>query len=242
MWNNGFLHLFLLIHIIFLYPTISRSMENNFSRPAEEDQIPEQSGLDQTDEMRKTQAGDTELDNKAPGNTEISDTKTSTRNPSALDQAGSGDGVVDEEEQKLAEEIENPNLEDAQGEENLKDAFLEPFIYDGRSRRDPFFSYTIKEFSGAATEIPGQSSKKVEISPIQKFDVSEFRLTTILWSNTVPKAMVRDPANNLYVIKKNDLIGKGYVHEVREGEVIVIESKEEEGKTLYTTQILRMPE
>ena len=101
------------------------------------------------------------------------------------------------------------------------------FTYDPAGKPDPFMPLVTaipssKQLPQAA-ELP-----ESELTPLQKYDLSELKLVAIiLQSNVEPAAMVEDKAGYGYVIKKGMQIGKnnGIIREITANDVIVDETK-----------------
>jgi type IV pilus assembly protein PilP len=64
----------------------------------------------------------------------------------------------------------------------------------------------------------------------------------IIWEVKSPKAMVKDPDGTSYMISKNTKIGRngGYVVAIREGEVLVVETVDNEGVITKEVRILEL--
>jgi type IV pilus assembly protein PilP len=112
---------------------------------------------------------------------------------------------------------------------------MDPFDYDPRGRRDPF-----------SQEIPSkiipQGNVHGPLLPLQHFELSQLQLTGILWNVSHPKAMIKDPQGNVYVIGPNARIGprNGYVAAIREGEIVVVETIEQDGRLISTAQVVKI--
>lgn len=102
--------------------------------------------------------------------------------------------------------------------------FLEPFIYDAKNRRDPFQPFV---------DVRPVETQQF-LSPLQRYDLDEFRLVGIMWDVHDPKAMFVDPERQVHVVGRDESIGKrnGYIATIREGEVVVVESFRGKGGTL----------
>lgn len=103
------------------------------------------------------------------------------------------------------------------------------YPYDPTGKRDPFKPFRAIR---AAGETP------VELEPLQKYDINSLQVVGILWDVRTPRAMIRIPDSGMpktvYTVTKNSKIGRneGFVAVIREGEVVVIETIYEDGKTL----------
>ncbi len=124
---------------------------------------------------------------------------------------------------------------------NLKDSndpltgLLDPFEYQARGRRDPFTRPTVdKPVAEGAYHGP--------FLPLQRFNLTDLKLTAIIWDVSRPKAMIIDPDQKVHIVGPNTKIGKnnGYIAAIREGEIVVVETTEEEGNLLSSTKILRI--
>ena len=104
------------------------------------------------------------------------------------------------------------------------------YAYDPTGKRDPF-----KPFRAAVSDI-----KKVVLEPLQKWDLDRLKVVGILWDVRNPRAMVKDPDGALHIVTKNSKIGRneGYVAAVREGEVVVIETKYTETGAIKETYVM----
>lgn len=140
--------------------------------------------------------------------------------------------IVDEESR---EEDEFARRMMELNEEVLNREHYPVFIYEDRDRRDPFMP--ILQSRQSYLERSGGPSGLLQ------YDLSQLSLKAIAWNSKEPKALFRDPKSNIYMVKKKDLIGRnnGYIEDIREGEVIVIESRAVKGgQKFYSTQILRV--
>lgn len=106
----------------------------------------------------------------------------------------------------------------------------EGYVYDPTGRRDPFAPYK-------AIRI-GRTGPLLE--PLQMQDLEKLSLIGILWDVNAPRALVKDPDGKLHTLVKNTKLGRnnGYVAVIREGEVVVIETVDEDGKSFKRTKIL----
>ena len=112
---------------------------------------------------------------------------------------------------------------------------LDPFDYQARGRRDPFVKPNVdKPVAEGNTHGP--------FLPLQRFNLGDLKLTGIIWDVNRPKAMIIDPESKVHIVGPNTKIGKnnGYIAVIREGEIVVVETLEEEGKLLSSTKILRL--
>ena len=110
---------------------------------------------------------------------------------------------------------------------------LRTYDYDPKNKRDPFQPYY-----GQLELLPGLSLGPVMF--LQRFELEQLELVGIIWDVSRPKAMIKDPSGTLHVVEQNSKLGKnnGYVAVIREGEIVVVEPIEDEGKTSYTTRVV----
>ncbi|UXR64639.1 pilus assembly protein PilP [Bdellovibrio bacteriovorus] len=64
----------------------------------------------------------------------------------------------------------------------------------------------------------------------------------ILWDVRTPRAMIRDPDGAVFVVTKNSKVGRseGFVATIREGEVVVVETKYEDGKAFKEPRVMEL--
>jgi type IV pilus assembly protein PilP len=96
-------------------------------------------------------------------------------------------------------------------------AFDPDFRYNPSGKRDPFRSYIaqMKQAKvGAAT------------TPLERFDVSQLRVTAVIWGTERPRAIVKDPTGKGYIVAEGTPIGKnqGRVIEIADSGVTVKET------------------
>lgn len=112
---------------------------------------------------------------------------------------------------------------------------MDSFDYDPRGRRDPF--------GQAVPDKPMQQGLvHGPMLPLQRFELNQLRLTAIIWDVHSPKAMLKDPAGAIYVVTPNTKIGprNGYVATIREGEIVVVETIEQDGRLISTAQVVKI--
>lgn len=118
---------------------------------------------------------------------------------------------------------------------NIFSGMMDPFDYDPRGRRDPFAQPQVdRPVTQGLIHGP--------LLPLQRFDLNQLRLTAILWDVHSPKAMLKDPEGHIYVVTPNTKIGprNGYVAAIREGEIVVVETVDQDGRLVSTAQIVRI--
>lgn len=147
--------------------------------------------------------------------------------------AGMPTSPEDISEEQLEDEFARRMME--LNEEVLNREYYPVFIYEDRDRRDPFMPILQ---SRQSLDRRGNAG-----SDLLQYDLTQLTLTAIAWNTKEPKALIRDPKSNIYMVKKRDPIGRnnGYVEDIREGEVIVVESRSiRGGQKFFSTQILRV--
>ena len=123
----------------------------------------------------------------------------------------------------------------ATGSNAMFSGFMDPFDYDQRGRRDPF-----------VMPVPDrpvdQQNVHGPLLPLQKFDLAQLRLVGIIWDVKHPKAMIKDPTGNTHVVGTNTKVGprNGYIAVIREGEMVVVETQEQEGKLVSSAQVVKI--
>lgn len=113
--------------------------------------------------------------------------------------------------------------------------FMEPFEYKPEGRKDPFSVPSVEK------PLPPGSFHGPTL-PLQKFRLDELALTGIIWDVVRPRAMLRDPTGKIHVVGLNAKLGNqnGYVAVIREGEIVVIETFEEEGKLFSAARVVKL--
>ena len=104
----------------------------------------------------------------------------------------------------------------------------EEYVYDPAGRRDPFKPYKVIR-TQTVSKGPGKPEDLLE--PLQRFDIDQLTVLAILWDVKQPRALVRDADGKVHTLVKNTKVGRnnGYVAAIREGEIVVMESFDEEG-------------
>ncbi len=107
------------------------------------------------------------------------------------------------------------------------------YFYDPTGKRDPFKPYK-------AVSISSGPIKDVVLEPLQRFDLDKLQIVGILWDVRSPRAMIKDPDGAVHTIIKNTKMGRseGFVAAIREGEIVVVETRYEEGKPIKDPRII----
>ncbi|MEE8557150.1 MAG: pilus assembly protein PilP [Myxococcota bacterium] len=74
------------------------------------------------------------------------------------------------------------------------------YRYDPKGKPDPFRSF-VKTF---LTRRKDESAT----TPLERFDLSQLRVTAIIWGNPAPKALIEDPSGKGYIVGSGTAIGK----------------------------------
>ncbi|MBO9666858.1 MAG: pilus assembly protein PilP [Bdellovibrio sp.] len=108
------------------------------------------------------------------------------------------------------------------------------YVYDPTGKRDPFKPFRVIRVS-SRKEVPVE-----QLEPLQRWDLDRLQIVGILWDVGRPRAMIRDPDGTVYTIIKNSKIGRneGYVSAIREGEIVVVETKYDEDKAIKETRVI----
>jgi type IV pilus assembly protein PilP len=88
--------------------------------------------------------------------------------------------------------------------------------YAPTGKRDPFQPFTLK----------GPATASENLSPLERYDVGQFKLVAIIWDIREPRAMVEDSASLGYILKVGTPIGtnSGKVKAITPTEVVVEEN------------------
>ena len=97
---------------------------------------------------------------------------------------------------------------------------IAPFIYEYGTQKDPFEDPTIKEEDETTGVIV------IPKTPPEEYDLKEIKLKGIIWHTQNPKALFELPGSaGYYTLIKGDKIGKnGVIFEIREDEIVVVET------------------
>ncbi len=120
-------------------------------------------------------------------------------------------------------------------EELFLQGLMDPFDYDPRGRKDPFAQPVLdRPVSQGVSHGP--------MLPLQRFDLTRLKLIGIIWDVKRPRAMINDPEGKVHVVGPNTKIGvrNGYIAVIREGEIVVVETIEENGRLVSSAQIVKL--
>lgn len=131
-----------------------------------------------------------------------------------------------------------PALADDSGASDSNTMFqgiMDPFEYEQRGRRDPF----VQPIPDKPVEMGNVHGP---LLPLQKFELSQLALVGIIWDVKRPKAMIKDPTGITHVVGTNTKVGphNGYIAVIREGEMVVVETQEQDGKLVSSAQVVKI--
>lgn len=111
------------------------------------------------------------------------------------------------------------------------------YRYDPTGKRDPF-----KVFRTVRPTAQETVKQHEILEPLQRWEIERLQVVGILWDVRTPRAMIRDPDGAVFTVVKNSKIGRseGFVAAIREGEVVVVETKYDDGKSLKETRVMEL--
>jgi type IV pilus assembly protein PilP len=126
----------------------------------------------------------------------------------------------------------DPNSPDVRA---MFQGIMDRFDYEPRGRRDPF----VQPVPDKPVE---QGSIHGPLLALQKFELSQLSLVGIIWDVKHPKAMIKDPTGKTHVVSTNTKVGprNGYIAVIREGEMVVVETQDQEGKLVSSAQVVKI--
>lgn len=113
----------------------------------------------------------------------------------------------------------------------------EEYSYDPTGKRDPFKAFR------TVRPVHTEAAKGLEVvEPLQRWELERLQVVGILWDVRTPRAMIRDPDGAVYTVTKNSKIGRaeGFVAAIREGEVVVLETRYDDGKSVKESRVLEL--
>lgn len=122
------------------------------------------------------------------------------------------------------------------------------FIYDPTGKRDPFQAESEipkEETTQSATAKTAEQSTSIPkrgLEALEFFDLSQLKVTAIIWNTKKPRAMVVDPNGVMHTVKIKTRIGQrnGFVVAIREGEIVVVEYIQQDGNWTKTFNVLHL--
>lgn len=109
------------------------------------------------------------------------------------------------------------------------------YKYDPVGKRDPF-----RPYRDAKVGIGQIRSSDRTPEPLERFDVKTLEVVAIVWDISKPKALIQDPEKGIHSVMKGQRVGKneGYIAEIREGEVVVVELFDLNGKIIKEPYVM----
>lgn len=132
---------------------------------------------------------------------------------------------VPEQEMENTEDVDTIEVKSIQ-------SYLSPYFYDD-NLRNPFIHPDL-----AIPLKPGATYGP--FLPLQQYKLSQLKINGLFWNTAKPKAIISDPKGKTFDVAIKDYIGEnfGYVASIREKEIVVIQTLEENGQKYTTTKIL----
>lgn len=110
------------------------------------------------------------------------------------------------------------------------------YRYSAVGKKDPFRSYF--------GDVASLNKDKEIVSELQKFDVTDLRLTAIIWGVTEPRVVIVAPDGKSYIIKTGSFIGKnwGKISRILPDKIEIIETyKDPLGRKILNKLYLELP-
>ncbi len=113
------------------------------------------------------------------------------------------------------------------------------YSYNSIGKRDPFRSFINRD-------VVAPVGAGEQLTPLQMFDLEQFKLVAIVWGQQQPIAMVQDPEGTGHVIDVGTLIGKrwGKVTQIKSDEIVITEQyrDEIENRLIVTENSMKLPD
>lgn len=115
------------------------------------------------------------------------------------------------------------------------------YQYDPTGKRDPFKVFRTVRPTNVVNQDHAVKAPEI-LEPLQRWELERLQIVGILWDVNKPRAMVKDPDGMVYTVIRNSKIGRneGFVAAIREGEIVVMETRYEDGKSLKEPRILEL--
>lgn len=110
------------------------------------------------------------------------------------------------------------------------------YRYSAVGKKDPFRSY----FGDMAS----LTKEKKIVSELQNFDISDLRITAIIWGVTEPRVVIVAPDGKSYVVKAGSFIGKnwGKISRILPDKIEIVETyKDPLGRKILNRLYLELP-
>lgn len=159
-----------------------------------------------------------------------------------------GPAAADENEQNLkpaerqkeqAENEESKSSQERSIQEILQSLTVIENVID---RRDPFEKFVPKFMMVAAPARKDDGNKIVtaNIPELERLPANSYKVQAVLLGDVYPRALVKTPQNNTYIVKKGDKIGNrsGVVGRIDEGGLVVVEKVRNQYNEFSTIETL----
>jgi type IV pilus assembly protein PilP len=123
---------------------------------------------------------------------------------------------------------------------------LSSYVFNPRGKPDPFRPLVVERKQEKEKEIAAPKRKGEQVSkeseepgtPLEKMELSAFKLVAVIWNIPDPRAMVEDPGGKGYILTLGTRIGqkRGRVTKISSTGIVVTEKYESDGK-LKTREI-----
>jgi type IV pilus assembly protein PilP len=90
----------------------------------------------------------------------------------------------------------------------------EDYHYDPKGKPDPFRSFVKIFLTRQETESPS--------TPLERFDLSQLKVTAVIWGDERARALIVDPSGKGYIISTGTAIGKNSGRVVRINDSVVV--------------------
>ncbi len=109
------------------------------------------------------------------------------------------------------------------------------YRYEPVGKRDPFRPYRDSKIGIGLIRATTRPQE-----PLEKFDIKSLEVVAIVWGNDKPKALIQDPNKQVHSVAKGQRIGKndGFIAEIREGEIVVVELFDLNGKIVKESVVI----
>lgn len=110
------------------------------------------------------------------------------------------------------------------------------YRYSAVGKKDPFRSYF--------GDVASLTKEKKIVSELQNFDITDLRLTAIIWGVTEPRVVIVAPDGKSYIVKAGSFIGKnwGKVSRILPDKIEIIETyKDPLGRKILNKLYLELP-
>ena len=174
-----------------------------------------------------------------------------TDTPGSMSDVNIDPSSVDAEEDSTINETIDAPIDELNEQVNvplnsIDESFdLQSYEYDPLNKKDPFLSLRVEKKITTKGEINTGVMDHLALEPLlplERFSIDQLKLIGIIWGGNEPRVLVMDPNNKSYVVRKNERIGrnKGYLADIREGEVIIAEPHQYGSKIQYSIRTLSL--